>query len=352
MRLSKDEIERLKESVNIADVARHLGMNPVMERVRCLFPERHSHGDRTPSMTLNTKNNTFKCWVCDDVFGDVISLVQMNKKCTFPEALEWLARFAGSKIKAPPKSYAQPLDPVEAPELGLGGNLKTQAAKPELNFNLRTQVLKVLIENSDDISGACSKYLGKRKIFKKTWDLMGLKQIGDYQKMSDLLKRRFTEQELQDSGLFNESGHLRFYRHLLLLPYYNSKGDPLYLQARAIEPEVQPKELSLKGRITIPYNSSALNQKPGVVYLCEGVIDTLTLIEKGFSAVGVPGAKNFKPEWAPGFKNKKVFLVFDSDEAGREGAIKTIQILKDAGIDADNLSLPEGMDINSWFGGS
>jgi len=43
------------------------------------------------------------------------------------------------------------------------------------------------------------------------------------------------------------------------------------------------------GHIPCPYNAKELDQRPGVVYLCEGPIDTLTLVEKGFAAVGVPG---------------------------------------------------------------
>ena len=44
----------------------------------------------------------------------------------------------------------------------------------------------------------------------------------------------------------------------------------------------------MAGPIPIPYNARLLDGEPGQIYLCEGVIDTLTLLEQGFPAVGVP----------------------------------------------------------------
>jgi DNA primase len=69
----------------------------------------------------------------------------------------------------------------------------------------------------------------------------------------------------------------------------------------------------------------------------------------GFAAVGIPGAGNFKPEWAELFKNKRVFVAFDGDAAGDAGAVKVLSLLGNAGITGHRLPIPPGMDINAWL---
>ena len=105
----------------------------------------------------------------------------------------------------------------------------------------------------------------------------------------------------------------------------------------------------MSGPIPCPYNIRILNGEPGPVYLCEGVIDTLTLIEAGFPAVGVPGAANFKPSWVPLFRNKSVYVVFDADAAGEAGAARTLSLLTAQCIESHRLPLPPGKDINDWL---
>jgi DNA primase len=93
-----------------------------------------------------------------------------------------------------------------------------------------------------------------------------------------------------------------------------------------------------------------LDGKPGIVYLCEGAIDTLTLLGHNFNAVGIPGINSFKPEWAEMFKNKKVILCLDNDAAGKASEARISAMLQKAGLETHSFGLlPEGEDINSWF---
>jgi DNA primase len=179
--------------------------------------------------------------------------------------------------------------------------------------------------------------------------------IEDYGGVSRKLEAAFASADLERLGFFNAAGHLRYYRHKLLFPYLDPQGRPVYLQARAIEADAAglkgpaPKELSMSGPIPLPYNCRLLDGEPGQIYLCEGVIDTLTLIEQGFPAVGIPGASNFKPAWADLFRNKSVHVAFDPDAPGESGAAKAIERLQAHGIEARRLTPPAGMDLNDWF---
>ena len=368
--MPKADIEALKAANPILQVCQALGVEVIHGRIRCPRPELHAHGDRTPSVSIRADRGTFKCWVCPDVKGDVIDLVRLVRECSFPEALEFLgggqAGPGGTQVRqsklgavheeAPAPAFEDESKPqtelfgIEPSPGGVhhGTKVGPQYGKAETDA-LRRKVLAAFLEACAPVSGKVARYLQKRRIFRRTWDSQGLKMVDDYAGISNRLAAAFGETTLELAGLFNTAGHLRYYRHALIFPYFDLDGSPAYLQARAIDAEVKPKELSLAGPITLPYNRPLLDGNPGQVFLCEGVIDTLTLIEQGFPSVGVPGAGSFKPEWAPLFHGKTVHVAFDSDAPGEAGAARAIALLQEAGVEARRLSPPAGMDLNDWF---
>ncbi len=346
--MANADIEAVKAAHPILDVLGALGIPVSHGRIRCLRPENHSHGDRTPSVSIWTDRGQFKCWVCVDVKGDVIDLVRLARNCGFREALEFLGGAPASLPAGRPQSSApvnRNLPGTEAPALP---NQATESAEAEEEA-LRQTLLAALLDACPPVGGKIGQYLVKRRIFKRTWDSQRLRMVDDYAGISRKLEAAHGLADLERFGIFNPAGHLRFYRHVLLFPYYDPTGRAVYLQARAIDPEAKPKELSLAGHIPLPYNSRLLDGEPGQIYLCEGVIDTLTLLEQGFPAVGVPGAANFKAAWGPLFRNKSVHVAFDPDAPGETGAAKAIERLQAAGIEARRLSPPAGMDLNDWF---
>jgi DNA primase len=424
--MDKADIEAVKAANPILDVLRDLGLPAQNNRIRCLKPQNHTNGDRTPSVTIWPDRGQFKCWVCADVKGDVIDLVRLARGCTFREALRFLGRNTLGDAPLPPlragsdagpssskaarrsgppphkdpahrgsrpddgrewtaQPQALPLgDPfpathspasnpiveephpsakAQAPASGGPSVTEHVPASPDGELEddlLRLRILAALLNACVPVGGKVARYLQKRRIFKRTWDQQKLRMIGDYAGVSRKLESAFGFKDLERTGFFNSAGHLRFYRHKLLFPYLDAQGRAVYMQARAIDTESPgaqgrsasrpiPKELSMSGRIPLPYNSRLLNEEPGQIYLCEGVIDTLTLIEQGFPAVGVPGAANFKSSWAPLFRNKTVRVVFDPDAPGESGAAKTIEILLAHGVEAHRLSPPTGKDLNDWL---
>jgi hypothetical protein len=86
------------------------------------------------------------------------------------------------------------------------------------------------------------------------------------------------------------------------------------------------------------------------VYLCEGRIDTLSAVQLGLPAVGVPGVAGFRPGWFDRFRDVgAVRLLFDDDEAGRKQAaeLRTQFRLRDIRADAYR---PGGeKDVNDWL---
>lgn len=85
--------------------------------------------------------------------------------------------------------------------------------------------------------------------------------------------------------------------------------------------------------------------------ICEGEIDAMLLTQFGYHAVtSTAGAGSWKPEWARFFTHvRDIYILFDNDKAGKEGAAKVHATLRRAHI----VSLPEGIkDVGElWAAG-
>ena len=88
--------------------------------------------------------------------------------------------------------------------------------------------------------------------------------------------------------------------------------------------------------------------------LLEGELDTLCAISQGLPAITVTGgAGTWKPEFTKRFKSKVVYIIFDCDVAGRQGAEKIAQELSQVAREIKIIDLdPErqdGYDLTNWF---
>lgn len=369
----REDIDAIKASLSITAVAERLGHSVVRGKMHCPFARRHAHGDRTPSVSVSEERGLFNCWVCQDVRGDVIHLVEICNGCSFTEALQWLRDEFPEAFKTAgeprPRTNSQPR---AAAIRDISGDIELRSgddprpapkpSAPEIRPEDRDRVILdflAMLSPVEDVRPVAG-WLARRRIFRPAWQKMKLRCIGDYERVNSQLSEKYPMELLQGAGLFNDKGHLRYYKHPLIFPYFDSTGVPRYFQARAIDAAIQPKELNLRGTVPFPYNVSILDGKPGWVYLCEGVVDTLTLIGRNFETVGIPGVKSFKKEWLGLFRNKSVVTCLDQDEAGRAGTAVISGLFNAAGIRnaplgegvaVDSFKMREGQDINDWYGG-
>jgi len=133
----------------------------------------------------------------------------------------------------------------------------------------------------------------------------------------------------------------------LTIPHY-SKGRLINIKYRSLPP-AEKSFRRVEGCPSILFNSDVI-EGAEEVFITEGEIDCLTLWEHGNkNVVGVTiGAGSFNPEWIDQlFKVKKIYLIYDPDEAGQKGAREVARRL---GYDrCFNVLLPEGQDVNDFF---
>ena len=93
------------------------------------------------------------------------------------------------------------------------------------------------------------------------------------------------------------------------------------------------------------------NLENETIWLCEGELDTLCAISHGLNAITVTGgAGSWKSDFTPLFKNRNVYITYDCDTAGRNGADKIAKILCDvARVKVIDLKLSNQEDITDWF---
>jgi DNA primase len=141
-----------------------------------------------------------------------------------------------------------------------------------------------------------------------------------------------------------ETGH-EPYIGKLSIPYLTPAG-PIDLRFRSLNADGGPKYMSRPGATTHIFNINALESEDDVLAICEGELDTVVATQAGFSAVGLPGANNWKPFYARVLADwEKVILLCDGDNAGREMA-------KNLSRELDNVIpvfMPEGQDVNDVY---
>ena len=104
------------------------------------------------------------------------------------------------------------------------------------------------------------------------------------------------------------------------IPYYDTDGNFVAYRYRNNPYSDGPRFYWDKGSKAIPYGLQYLkNFSDEYIILVEGESDCHAMIENDIQVIGIPGAENFKKEFAPYFKNfKKVYIHNEEDEAGQK----------------------------------
>jgi hypothetical protein len=139
----------------------------------------------------------------------------------------------------------------------------------------------------------------------------------------------------------------------LLFPFYVA-GRVVQLWARPPIDTAEAERLTVirmmftRASIPAPFNVDAIGPAPEV-WICEGPTDTMTAATHSVTAVGLPGT-TFKREWVELFKDKRVFLATDADDAGDKAAAAIARAFYNAGAPNPlRIRLPAGQDLNEYL---
>jgi DNA primase len=318
------------QAVPILEAAQVLGLAVSGRKAQCFNATGHADGeDSNPSLVLFSDSGRFKCFACG-VHGDVIDLVRAVRGVGFREAVAWLQYVTGDR---PPGRNSS------APG-------KCRVRHPDDNDRLVYRRLQELSATPTPDSPA-GGYLVRRGLDPFLAAAYGARELVDVACAWKALQSEFDAPQLAAAGLTTQNGHYLFARHPLLF-FYLDVDEPVFVQARALTAGVTSKELRPAGlQCPLPFNVNVLSINSDRVFVCEGCIDTLSALQLGIDAVGVPGVQSFRDDWFSLFRGVgRVCVLFDNDDAGRQQGAELRSQFRLRGFRADAFHPAQGKDVN------
>ncbi len=151
-------------------------------------------------------------------------------------------------------------------------------------------------------------------------------------------------------------GYGQFYRKpWITIPIKDIYGNYSFFKLRQDPAFGNDKITYPKGAEAQLYDWENLTKPNIPLIICEGEMDRLLLLSKGVSAItSTHGAMTFKDEWVEKIrKDKKIYICFDNDEAGKKGSERVAKIIENYGCETHIITLPEEVgekgDITDYF---
>lgn len=343
---SKESLETLRQRIDLVDVLEgflDLKRSGASYKALCPF-----HEEKSPSFMVQKGDSHYHCFGCG-AHGDAIQFLMERQGYTFVEAIESLAL-----------KFGVILERVESSEA------KGPSKKEMCDLLLKVADLYHLWLIHTDKGQAALKYLLDRGI-----DLEFIKRykIGlapdQPQFLLRFLQKEHVELELMKScGLITDTakGNLRdFFIDRITFPIHSPTGSVIGFSARKYKEETYGGKYINSVETPIFKKSHVLfglnYSRPRIVkekraLIVEGQIDALRLIDNGLdlavAALGTAfGVSHVEELLKLGVE--QVHLLFDSDPAGKEAAVKVGNLFQKISIDVHVVQMPEGDDPDSFL---
>jgi DNA primase len=303
------------------------------------------HKERTPSFSVDSDNGLFYCFGCHKG-GDLLQFIQEMERCSFPEALEILARKGG--ISYEPRSAGKPQAPDRRERL----RKLLQSASAHYRSVLKNAPAGSPVRD----------YVKRRGILPATEEALGLgfaPPAGGL--LSQLSREGFSAEEAQEVGLVMERSRGEWterFRNRLIFPIVDLMGRTVGFGGRALGDE-EPKYLNSpespvfqKREVLYGLNLSkgAVKEREQLLVV-EGYMDYLAVTQAGvpFAAATLgtalaEGQVRIVKRYA-----KEVVLNFDQDPAGLAASQRAIQILLAEGMRIRVAVVPDGKDPDEFI---
>lgn len=305
------------------------------------------HNDTRPSLQVNPKRQSWKCWVCD-VGGDVFSFVMQREGVGFREALQMLADRAGIALRA-------------APVRAEAGSPKDKATLYRAMQWAEEQLHRCLL--CDDAAEPARRYLHQRQISEDSIRRFHLGYSPD--DWTWLLDRGraagFSPQVLQAAGLCGCSERSgRFYdrfRGRVIFSIRDVQGKPIACGGRVLPGSsageaakyINSPETLLFSKSDQLYGLDIARDRVArdrQIVVVEGYTDTILAHQSGVGEVVAVLGTALGSRHIRLLKRfaDRITLVLDGDEAGQRRTNEVLELFVAEQVDLRILTLPEQLD--------
>lgn len=344
-RIPEEKISEIRSSADILDiVSERVNLRRAGKNWTGLCP---FHSEKTPSFTVSPDKQIYYCFGCG-AGGNVISFLMKIDGLSFVESLKALAHRYG----------------IHIPEKEMTPEQKKRLSERDRLYRINDLALTFFRESLASYSGREARgYLEKRAVDMSCIDRFGLGFAPD--SWDSLLKffkgKNIDLKSAEKAGLAvkgkNDSFYDRF-RNRITFPIHDISGRITGFGGRVLD-DSKPKYLNSpetmlyhKGKSIYGLNLAKDKcRSENTVYISEGYLDIVAFHQFGITnSVATLGTAltSDQVRILKGYSSRMI-LVYDSDEAGRSAAARSVDVFLREGVDASVLLLPDGHDPDSFL---
>jgi len=342
-RIPEHTIEQVREANDVVDVVSDYVQ--LKRSGRNFFGRCPFHNEKTPSFSVSPDKQIYHCFGCG-AGGNVINFIMEHERLDFLSSVKLLADRANILIETGPDEPHKKDDRASI-------------------YNMHEVACRVFEKQLHGSAGSTAKdYLLKRGITEETlksfragfapdsWDTVTL----------EVMKMGLSQDILSRSGLLmvrDSGGYYDRFRHRIMFPIMDINGKVQAFGGRIFGDAEGAKYMNSpetpiyhKGRTLFGLNLSRDDIRSSrTAILVEGYMDLIRLYQEGFKNVVAGTGTAFTPEQAGLIKRfaDKVLVCYDGDPAGQKAAQKAGLTLLDKGLDVGIITLPDGVDPDSFF---
>ena len=344
MRYPREVIDEVRLQNDIVEVISQYV--PLKQKGNSYFGLCPFHNEKTASFSVNSEKQFYYCFGCGAA-GNVFSFLMEMENIDFPEAMKKLAERAHITLPEPERSAQV---------------IAAEQTKQRL-FEIHTAAGRFFYDCLQEKQGEQARaYLTKRQMDPRMARKFGIGYSPDsYDALFKHLKEKgFALSDILKSGLVLENkdgkGYHDRFRGRLMFPIFDvqgrvvgfggrilAKGEPKYLNS----PETI---LFSKSRNLYGLNFAKAAKKRELI-LVEGYMDMLSIYQAGFRNVVASLGTAFNNDHARTLKRfaDDVILLYDSDEAGTNAALRAIPVLVKNGFRVKVTQVPDGKDPDEFI---
>jgi DNA primase len=339
---AKEEIKRAADIVQV--IGQFVQLKKAGKNFMGLCP---FHAEKDPSFTVSPDRQMFHCFGCKKG-GDIISFWMEYHSSTFQEAIRDLAE--RYQITLPEKvSYSE-------------GKKMSLLRKSLFEINEKAAVYFQGILNKSSKGKGARDYLARRSISE---EIISQFRIGFAPDEWDGVTSYLRAQNIQmktavEAGLIvpkKSGGYYDRFRGRVIFPIFDIRGQVIGFGGRVLDDSL-PKYLNSpetpvfkKGEtlygLNIGHRDIRNRQRTVIV---EGYMDCLSLRANGINEVVATLGTAITDKHVrrlKGYANEAVVL-FDSDQAGLNAALKSLPVFLNEGFSAKAVRLPDGYDPDKY----
>ncbi|MDK3156706.1 DNA primase [Kamptonema cortianum] len=355
-------IQRILDANDIADViGSYVPLKRAGVNYKALSPFKK---EKTPSFIVSPQKQIFKCFSSGHG-GDVIRFIQLYENVNFGEALKILAARAGIEI------------PRHA--MGGAGSRENQGEDTfkDILYDIHEKLSAFYTRNlfKEQSAQIARDYLKQRGVSEETAKTFAL----GYSPDSWDATKKFLLEKGYPLNLIFQAGLLRFrgatenarptdnpddyydtFRGRLMFTICNSAGKPIAFSARDLKGETQmgkyinspESPLFKKSRELYGLHlgkRALLDERKAII--CEGQLDLIAIHQAGLHNVVASQGTAFTEIHGQILKRyvDEVILCFDSDSAGVEAAIRSVDFLLESDLSVRVAAIPAPDDPDSFI---